>query len=264
MLFHPKTSHRIGETGYLCFLPPSTLRTVALLSFNTEYSSKGLNLTDKNQHIRAVVFDMDGLMFNTEDIYDVVGSELLKDRGHEFTRELKQKMMGLPGHKAFEVMKSHCNLLDDVEVLKNESESIFRELLPKRIEMLPGLSFLLQELERRELAKAVATSSQRQFAEMALSSFELMPRFEFILTAEDVENGKPAPDIYLEASRRLGVEMSNVLVLEDSFIGSTAAANSGALTVAIPGAHSAEQNFDHVDYVVDRLDSEVILMLLNR
>ena len=245
-------------------LPPSTLRTVALLSFNTEFSSKGLNLADKKQNVKAVVFDMDGLMFNTEDIYDVVGSELLKDRGHEFSRELKQKMMGLPGLRPFEVMKEHCNLQDDVAELKRESEVIFRELLPQRIEMLPGLSFLLGDIERRGLSKAVATSSQRQFAEMALSCFQLMPRFEFILTADDVEQGKPAPDIYLEAARRLDVEITNVLVLEDSYIGSTAAASSGALTVAVPGAHSADQNFDHVDYVVDRLDSEVILMLLNR
>ena len=221
-------------------------------------------MTDKHQDIQAVVFDMDGLMFNTEDIYDIVGVEILKDRGHEFTQELKHKMMGLPGIKALEVMKQHCNLPDDVAQLKIESEVVFRDLLPHKIEMLPGLSDLLDGLEQRGLPKAVATSSERQFAELALGSFGLMPRFEFVLTADDVINGKPAPDIYLESARRLGVEIQNVLVLEDSFIGSTAAATAGALTVAVPGSHSSEQNFDHVDYVVDRLDSEVILMLLNR
>lgn len=203
-------------------------------------------------------------MFNTEDIYDIVGSRLLKSRGHEFTRELKLKMMGLPGTQAFKVMKAHCALDEPVESLAEESASIYAEELPQRIQMMPGLRELLDELETRNLPKAIATSSHRTHAQQALARFDLETRFEFLLTAGDVENGKPSPDIYILAAQKLDISPANMLVLEDSLIGSTAAVASGAITVAVPGTHGRGQNYNHVDYVVDRLDSDVILMLLNR
>ena len=203
-------------------------------------------------------------MFNTEDIYDEVGSQLLKSRGFEFSNELKRKMMGLPGLEAVYVMKEFHQLADSAESLKAECDEIFGKLLPGRIEKLPGLESLMAELDQRNIPKAVATSSKREFALMAMSMFDLVKKFQFVLTAEDVTKGKPAPDVYLLAAKNLEILPENMLVLEDSINGSTAAAAAGAVTVAIPGLHSQGLDFGHVDYVVDRLDSEVILMLLNR
>ncbi len=214
--------------------------------------------------VRAVAFDMDGLMFNTEDIYDLVGSRLLRSRGQEFTPELKMTMMGLPGAQALQKMKEFCGLSDDLNRLLDESNRIYMEELPGRIQMMPGLSDLMDELERRKIPKIVATSSHAAHADFALSKFDLKSRFEFVLTADNVQNGKPAPDIYLLAAKKLGVEVAELLVLEDSLVGSTAGAAAGAVTVAVPTRHSRQQDFGHVDYVVDRLDSEVILMLLDR
>lgn len=221
-------------------------------------------MNNSTHRIQAVTFDMDGLMFNTEDIYDVVGAKLLEERGHEFTRELKLKMMGLPGPQAFEAMKEHCGLGDDIESLELESQEIYLRELPRRIQLMPGLTTLLELLESRSIPKAVATSSHREHAEFAMNHFDLIKRFEFVLTSADVINGKPAPDIYVLAARRFDIPVQEMLVLEDSLIGSRASAASGALTVAIPGSHSIGQDYSHADYVVDRLDSEVILMLLNR
>lgn len=213
--------------------------------------------------VRAVVFDMDGTMFNTEDIYDRSGSELLGRRGMEFTKELKLRMMGLQTRKAIEVMRDACGLDDSVDDLLEESDSIFLNLLTQHIAKMRGLDELLLELERRELPKAVATSSVRKLAEVALGHFDLIPRFEFVLTSESVVKGKPEPDIYLLAAEKLGLEPANILVLEDSHIGSFAAAAAKTITVAVPNQHTACQDFAHADHVVDGLDSEVILELLN-
>ena len=221
-------------------------------------------MPDLQRPIRAVAFDMDGLMFNTEDIYDVVGDRLLRKRGHEFSNELKLKMMGLPSEKALDVMKQICGLDEDVDALVTESNELYLEELPVRIQMMAGLTGLMDELEVRGLPKAVATSSSLEHANLALGTFDLHCRFDFVLTAENVKNGKPAPDVYLLAAERLGVEVSELLVLEDSLVGTSAAVRAGAVTVAVPGPHSRNQDFGHADYVVDRLDSEVILMLLNR
>lgn len=211
--------------------------------------------------IRAVAFDMDGLMFNTEDLYDQVGEILLQRRGQSFTRELKLAIMGLPGPTAFEVMRNWCELDDSVQQLQLETDEIFATMLPDEIRMMPGLETLLGTLEKIGIPKAVATSSHRQFAVRALGIFELEPRFEFVLTSDDITNGKPHPEIYLTAANRLGVESNELLVLEDSFNGSQSGAASGAYTIAVPTEHSREMDFSHVHKVVNRLDDDEILQI---
>ena len=217
-----------------------------------------------NPDIQAVVFDMDGLMFNTEDLYDQVGSLILQKRGQRYTRELKLAMMGLPGNVAFEVMRSRCGLDDSVESLQQETDKIFADLLPKEIAKLPGLDSLLELIESKGIRKAVATSSHRQFATKALGFFDLEPRFEFVLTGEDVEHGKPNPDIYLLAAQKLNITTSSMLVLEDSLNGSMAAKTSGAITVVVPNVHSAECDFSHVDHVAEHLLDEFITGLIHQ
>lgn len=200
-------------------------------------------------------------MFNTEDLYDQVGQMLLEQRGHDFTRELKLAMMGLPGPVAFEVMRQSCGIEDSVEQLQNEADQIFSGMLPGEIRTMPGLEEILTRLESLNIPKAVATSSHRKFANQALGYFDLQPRFEFVLTSEDVTNGKPHPEVYLTAARRLGVEPESMLVLEDSQTGSRAAAAAGAYTIAIPTRHSVDSDFSHVHHVASRLDDPIVLDL---
>ena len=213
---------------------------------------------------QAVAFDMDGLMFNTEDLYDEVGDTLLQRHGQRFTRELKLEMMGRTGREALAIMKQRCNLPQTVDELLIEIRQIFSKLLPGRIEMMPGLSALLTFLEQNKIPKCVATSSHRLFATEALGCFDLEPRFEFLLTAEDVQNGKPAPDVYLKAAAQLGIKPAELMVLEDSEIGSRAAAAAGAFTIAVPTSHSVDGDFSHVNHVADSLNDPMIQEVLSR
>ena len=197
-------------------------------------------------------------MFNTEDLYNLVGDALLKPRGHEFTRELKLLMMGLPGKKAFQVMIDHCQLQDSIDTLEAESTELFADLLPREIRPMRGLMKLLDKLESNKIPKAVATSSHQRFANIALSQFDLIPRFDFILTAESVTNGKPHPDVYLLAAQRLGLEPLQLLVLEDSVIGSKAGVAAGANVIAVPTEHSVGMDYSHVDHVASSLEDPII------
>lgn len=212
--------------------------------------------------IRAVTFDMDGLMFNTEDLYDIVGETLLNRRGQSFTTELKLAIMGLPGPKAFAVMKDRCGLDDPIDALAEECEQLFQDLLPARIEMMPGLEELLELLESNGIPKGIATSSHARFAERALGLFDLKPRFEFVLTCESVENGKPHPEVYLTAARRLNVAPAEMLVLEDSVHGSNAAIAAGAVTIAVPSTRVDPGLIGDVYAVCGRLDDSRILDLI--
>lgn len=203
--------------------------------------------------IRAVAFDMDGLMFNTEEIYMEVGSRLLRRRGHEFTAEIMDLMTGIPSKKGFELVIRHLGLADTVAELIEESDREYLSIVGQEIRPMPGLMDLLDALEAAGIPKAVATSTSLHLTTASLTPFDLQHRFAFILTSEDICHGKPHPEIYLTAANRLGVPPAEMLVLEDSEQGCRAAAAAGAFTVAVPAAHSRKHDFSGAALVVDDL-----------
>jgi HAD superfamily hydrolase (TIGR01509 family) len=202
---------------------------------------------------RAVVFDMDGLMFNSEDVYWEVGCEVLRRRGCTFDRALSDAMMGRPPQPGFEVMIAWHGLTDTWQQLARESEECFVRLLDGILAPMPGLLDLLAALESAGIPKAIGTSSSRLLVDAVLSRFAMQPRFQFILSAEDIVHGKPDPEIYLKAAARFGLEPAQVLVLEDSQTGCRAAAAAGTFAVAVPGEHSRAQDFSMAALVLESL-----------
>jgi HAD superfamily hydrolase (TIGR01509 family) len=210
----------------------------------------------------AIVFDMDGLMFNTEDIYDEATHSLLNKRGHQFTREVKVQIMGRPGHVAWQIIVESYGLTEAMSVLQADFDTIFTTLLTQRIEMMPGLGDLLAHVRQRELPIAIATGSYRKFAEIALNHFQLIEHFSSILTSEDVTHGKPHPEIYLKTADALGVQPAEMIVFEDSLHGSHAAAASGAYTVVVPNPHCHDCDFRHADLIANSLADQRIYNLI--
>lgn len=211
---------------------------------------------------KAVAFDLDGLMFNTEELYQEVGSELLRRRGYEFKQELLDRMMGRPSHIALQLMIDTHALQATVQDLLTETDEIFPQILAERLAPMPGLVALLDSLERNQIPKGIATSSRRSFVERVLGTFGFEPRFSPILTAEDITHGKPHPEIYLKAADRLGVPPDQMLVLEDSQNGCRAAVAAGAIAVAVPGSHSQKHDFTGAALIADTLADERIYRLI--
>jgi len=213
-------------------------------------------------NIRAVCFDLDGLMFNTEVIFNEVGHELLRRRDRVMTHDLITAMMGRRAIEAVQVMIDWHELSDTAEDLIDESQVLFFELAKDRLEAMPGLFELLEAIESRNLPKGVATSSTRSYLEKILGKFRLIERFHSILTAEDVQIGKPNPEIYLKAAASLGVAPEEMLVLEDSQAGTNAASAAGAFAVSIPHEHSAAHDFSNASLVADSLNDSRVLALV--
>jgi len=203
--------------------------------------------------LRAVVFDLDGLLFNTEDLYQDVGSELLRRRGKRFDAELLNAMMGRPPRVSLQIMIDWHQLDATVEQLAAETEEVFGSILDQRLELMPGAERLLGALETAGIPKAIATSSGPRFVKNVLSRFDLEPRFQFILTCDDVQEGKPHPEIYLRAAQRFNLPVEQMLVLEDSQNGCRAAVASGAYAVAVPGGHSRQHDFSGAAFLADTL-----------
>ena len=204
--------------------------------------------------LQAVVFDLDGLMFNTEMLYQQVGGELLRRRGKRFEADLLDQIMGRRTYRrALQMMIDWHKLSDSVETLTAESAQIFSGILDTQLAQMPGLSDLLDALEKAGIRKAIATSSVRAFTERVLGQFDMARRFAFILTAEDVSEGKPDPEIYQTAAARLNLEPWQIMVLEDSHNGCRAAIAAGAFAVAVPGVHSRDHDFSGARLIADSL-----------
>ena len=211
---------------------------------------------------KAVVFDLDGLMFNTEALYQKVGAEMLRRRGKLFDAELLDAMMGRPAGAALQLMIDYHKLDNTIAELKAETDAIFATLLDEGLEQMPGLARLLESLERAGIPKAIATSSGPDFAQNVLDRFELAPRFEFILTCDDIREGKPHPEIYRLAAHRLGLAPRELLVLEDSHHGCRSAIAAGAIVVAVPAGPSRRHDFSGAALVADSLADPRLLALL--
>ena len=209
--------------------------------------------------IRAVAFDLDGLMFNTEDVFDLAGTEFLRRRGMEMTDVIRDGMIGRRPPEAFAHLKKHTGIDGPMEELLAETWGLFNTMLDEHLRPMPFLFDLLDHLDRLGLPKAVATSSPRSHLEGLLSRFDLLPRFTAALTMEDVERGKPDPDIYLKTAARLGVAPSEMLVLEDSGAGTQAGAAAGAVVVAVPHRYSAKHDFGPAAHIASGLGDPWII-----
>jgi len=213
-------------------------------------------------HLQAVVFDLDGLMFNTEQLYQEVDRAVLARRGKDFPNELCDRMMGRKSTEAIQTMIDWHDLDETIEQLISEIAELFAELLPRRVAPMPGLMPLLDALDTAAIPKAIATSSGRTFVSNVLSQFSLEPRFEFVLASEDIIHGKPAPDVYQLAAERLGVPSEQMMVLEDSQIGCQAATAAGAYVVAVPHGRSREHQFPNVRFEATSLADRRIFTAL--
>jgi HAD superfamily hydrolase (TIGR01509 family) len=212
-----------------------------------------MSLSDDAGRPVAVAFDLDGLLVNTEEIYPDVGAELLRRRGRTFDDDLLDAMMGRPQPVALATMIRWHGLTDSVETLARETREIFVGLLDTRLAAMPGAVALLERLATAGVACCVATSSGPDYAHDVLGRLALADRFAFVLTAHDVVNGKPDPEIYRLAAARFGVPAARLAVLEDSQIGCRAGMAAGALVVAVPSGHSRRHDFTGVHLVAGSL-----------
>lgn len=212
--------------------------------------------------IQAVAFDMDGLMFNSEDVYFETGLRLLRLFDCEYTHTLSKTLMGCTPQDAFQGMIDAHDLPTTWQELQAKSDEIFLSIMPDLLQPMPGLFRLLDHLDAQGIPHAVCTSSNPELVYKMLPIHDLERRFDFILTSADVTHGKPHPEMYLRAAERFGVKPESMMVLEDSYNGCLAGANAGAFVVAVPGEHSQDQDFSMADLVAKALDDERIMQLL--
>ena len=185
--------------------------------------------------ICALVFDMDGLMLDTEPIYKRAWQRAGRELGYDLDDEFYATLVGRPNPDGEAELMRKFGAAFPLGAFRSSWPLLWRaEADAGGIATKPGLAELLAFADERRLPVAVATSSDAEYTELTLRTAGLDGRLRVRVTGEQVAHGKPAPDIYLEAARRLGCEPQQCVALEDSNAGIIAASGAGMIALMIP------------------------------
>jgi len=213
--------------------------------------------------IDAVVFDLDGVLLQSEEVWDAVRERYVRERGGRYDEEVQRAMMGMSAPEWSRFLHEEAGVPDDLDKINSEVVRRMLEAYRRELPLLPGaVEAVWRAADAFPLA--LASSSNREVFEEVLELTGLADCFRATVASEEVEHGKPAPDVYLEAARRLGAEPSRCTAVEDSHAGIRSARAAGMRVVAIPNAAYPpdEEALALADAVVRSLDELTVDVLL--
>jgi HAD superfamily hydrolase (TIGR01509 family) len=204
--------------------------------------------------IEGVIFDLDGVLLDSEHVWDEVREQLARERGGRWHERAQREMMGMSSLEWSRYMHDEIGVPDPPEEISAEVvrrlEAVYRDHLPT----VPGAKEAVERMADR-WPLALASSSNRELIVLALGLLGVADRFQAIVSSEEVARGKPAPDVYLEAARRLAVNPDRAAAVEDSHNGIRSAKAAGMRVIAIPNRRfpPGEDALAEADLVVETL-----------
>ena len=204
--------------------------------------------------IEAVVFDLDGVLIQSEEVWDDVRERYTRERGGRYDAEIQRAMMGMSSTEWSRYLHDTAGIPDTPEEI---NAAVIRRMLAAYEQHLPLIEGAQDAVRRLagDFTLAVASSSNRPLIDAVLRAADLERCFEATVSSEEVARGKPAPDVYLEAARRLGVEAARCAAVEDSHGGirSAKAAGMRVLAIANPSYPPDEESLALADVTLDSL-----------
>jgi len=211
--------------------------------------------------IRAVIFDLDGVLIDSEQVWDDVRESLAQERGGRWHPGAQRDMMGMSSPEWSRYMHERIGLAESPEEI---NRIVVERMLERYAAGPPWLPGALEAVRRlaAELALGLASSSNRELIDRVLEAGGIADCFRATASSEEVAAGKPAPDVYLEVARRLGVDPAECAAVEDSHNGIRSAKAAGMRCVAIPNSHFPPgEAVAEADAVVGSLDELTLKVL---
>jgi HAD superfamily hydrolase (TIGR01509 family) len=214
--------------------------------------------------IKAIIFDMDGLMINSEPIQSKAYEEILKEYGKKpiLNNEGIVHKVGIKEKDNWKLLCETYNLDESIDVLMQKRSKAYLKLLIN-IEPMNGLMDLLNLLKSNKFKIALASSSIRKHINVVLSKLNIEHFFDAVVSGQDVEKGKPHPDINLKAAKMIQVNPENCLVLEDAQSGVEAAKNGNMKVIAIPNKFTLSHDLSKADLILESLE-KINLDIINQ
>jgi HAD superfamily hydrolase (TIGR01509 family) len=203
----------------------------------------------------AWLFDLDGTLVDTEPLFEHSESSWLAGYGISLDEELMHQLFGQSARGFFEIIgrrfpESPLNELSLEERLEAKTRH-YLSVAAGKVRTFPAMETLVRGLASRGLPLAIASSSDHEIIDFELETVALAPLFPHRVSAVDVARGKPEPDVFLEAARRLGVDAKDCVVFEDSLLGTRAAKAAGAFCLAFPAPGARLERFAFADFVLE-------------
>lgn len=204
--------------------------------------------------IKALIFDMDGVIIDSEPIQCEIAVEVLKSFGGKPTEKELYEFIGVTNQTMWPILKERHKLRATVEeILERHQEYKKRRFFQEPVDPIDGIEDLIKRADARGVKIALATSSPKFLAEHILESAGLLPYFDAIVTADDITRSKPDPEIYLKAAQFLGIDPGFCVAVEDAELGIQSAKSAGMRVVAFLNPNSGRQDTSRADFVVSSI-----------
>ena len=205
--------------------------------------------------MKAFIFDMDGVIIDSEPIHNQVIKEFLANHGYKITDEELDRYVGMTSTSVFTILKQTYHLPTSAEELTVEHMNEFKAYIAKHhIQPIEGIKTLLTKLQQQNIPMAIASSSPLDVIEFVAKNFAITDYFDFLISGENMPQGKPAPDIYLHTAAKLNVPPADCVVLEDSKNGSIAAKTAGMYCIGFANPNSGNQDLSRADIIVHNIN----------
>lgn len=203
---------------------------------------------------KAFIFDMDGVIINSEPMHEEIELAVAAEQGIDFDKENWYLYVGMRSSDMWETVIAERQLKVNVnDILTVADQRKVQYIESHDIEPIEGIKDLLENLTKLRYRVALASSSSKPFIEAVLNKFEINRFFEVIVSGDEIKDGKPAPDIYIEAASRLAVSPDSCIVLEDSKNGINAGNAAGMKTIGFSNPESGNLDLSSATYKVESI-----------
>lgn len=204
--------------------------------------------------IEAVIFDMDGVLLDSEPLHDGTNIQMLSEWGITIDEKLLHQFVGRTSHDLWAAMKNQFNIEEDIDVLVDKQWAMNIKNLPQTdIVASDGLDALLGYIQQNNLSASVASSSRGDFVEAVFDHLNLWPYMDAYTGGGEVSNGKPHPEIYLKAASKVNISPDKCVAIEDSTAGVASARAAGMITIGYANPTSKNQDISAAEYIVTHL-----------